>query len=251
MTLKLLVFDLDNTLAPSKSEMSWEMAELLEQALQHYSIAVISGGAYSQFQKQFLIRLALPDESLKKLSLFPTCATSFYQWNGDWKQIYALNLSQEEKDKIMEAFQKCFKEVKFEQPYHIYGEILEDRETQITFSALGQRAPLELKKDWDPHHLKRLAMIDVLKKYIPEFEIRSGGQTSLDVTRKNISKSFGIKQMEKYLGFAQNEMIYLGDALFPGGNDYAVKEETQVKCVEVNDPDDTMKVIKELLGTNI
>lgn len=246
MTLKLLVFDLDQTLAPSKSEMSWEMAELLEQALQKYSIAVISGGAYSQFQKQFLTRLALTDESLKKLSLFPTCATSFYRWEGDWKKVYAFNLSQIEKDKIMEAFKKCFEEIKFEPPYHIYGEILEDRETQITFSALGQRAPLELKKDWDPFHLKRLAMIEVLQKYIPEFEIKTGGTSSIDICQPNINKAYGIRQMEKHLDFTQDEMLFIADAIFPGGNDYAVKEETKVQCIEVANPDDTMRVIKEL-----
>jgi phosphomannomutase len=246
---KLLVFDLDGTLAESKSEMSWEMAELLEQILEEYSVAVISGGRYTQFQLQFLTKLALLDDKLKKLFLFPTCGAAFYHWDGDWKQVYSMDLTEEEKAKIMDAFQLCFKEVGFAPEGHIYGELLEDRGTQITFSALGQRAPAELKKKFDPHYIKRLAMIEVLVKLLPEFEVRTGGSTSIDVTKQGISKAYGIEQIEKHLGFARNEMLFFGDGLFPGGNDYSVIK-TGIRCIEVADPTDTANYLKELLGKN-
>ena len=245
---KLIIFDLDGTLAESKTEMSLDMAEVLEELLRRFSVAIISGGAYKQFEKQFLNRLPLPDEQLKNLYLFPTCATSFYKYdNRVWNQIYSEELSEEQRKNILAAFLKCFKEVGFDLPLHPqYGEILEDRGTQITFSALGQAAPIHLKKKWDPHHLKRLGMIDILRKYIPEFEIRTGGSTSIDVTKKDIDKAYGIKQIEKYLGFQTDEMIFIGDALFNGGNDAAVKR-TGVECLETSGPEETIKLIKQII----
>lgn len=247
---KLIIFDLDNTLAESKSAMSLDMAELLEELLKQFSVAVISGGAYKQFTSQFLNSLPLPDNMLEKLYLFPTCATSFYRYTEKaWKQIYSEALTLEQKKKILDAFGKCFTEMNFTYPRYVdHGEILEDRDTQITFSALGQNAPLHLKKKWDPYHIKRLGMIDILRQHIPEFEISTGGMTSVDVTNKDIDKAYGIKQIEKYLGFKPDEMLFIGDALFEGGNDSPVKK-TGVECISTTGPSDTMRIIKEILQT--
>ena len=246
---KLLIFDLDGTLAESKCPLSLEMAEILEEALNTFSIAVISGGNYPQFEKQFLSNLPLLDEQLKKLYLFPTCATSFYRYVGKWERVYSEELTEEQRKKILDSFDKVFKEVGFN-PGGNYGPVLEDRLTQITFSALGQEAPVHLKKKWDPHHLKRLGMIDVLRKYIPEFEIRTGGSTSIDVTQKDIDKAYGIKQIEKYLGFQKTEMLFIGDALFDGGNDAPVKR-TGVETLEVAGPEETKKIIRRLIDEAI
>jgi hypothetical protein len=246
---KLIIFDLDGTIAETKSTMSLDMAELLEELLKKYSVAIMSGGTYKQFESQFLNSLPLLDSLLEKLYLFPTCATSFYQYiNKNWTQIYAEKLDPDQKSKITDAFMKCFTEVNFVYPKHLeYGEILEDRDTQITFSALGQNAPLHLKKKWDPYHLKRLSMIDVLKRYIPEFEIRTGGSTSVDVTKKDIDKAYGIKQIEKFLGFKIEEMIFVGDQIVPHGNDFPVVK-TGVDYIKTDGPSETAKIIKEMLS---
>ena len=246
---KLIIFDLDGTLAESKCPLSLEMAEILEEALHTFYIAVISGGNYPQFEKQFLGNLPLLDEQLKKLYLFPTCATSFYRYTDKWQQVYSEELTPNQRKKILDSFEKMFQEIGFV-PSNNYGPVLEDRLTQITFSALGQNAPVHLKKKWDPNHLHRLAMIDVLRKYIPEFEIRTGGSTSIDVTQKDIDKAYGIKQIEKYLGFQKNEMLFIGDALFDGGNDAPVKK-SGIDVLETTGPEETLKIIRSLLDDAI
>ncbi|HVI40106.1 MAG TPA: HAD-IIB family hydrolase [Anaerovoracaceae bacterium] len=244
---KLIIFDLDGTLAESKSPMTLDMAELLESLLQRFSVAIISGGAYAQFEKQFLGSLPLPDEQLRNLYLFPTCATSFYRYDTKWNRIYSEDLTEEQRTLILNAFEKAFIDVGFDVPDRPqHGPILEDRGTQITFSALGQSAPVHLKKKWDPHHLKRLNLISYLMKYIPEFEIRTGGSTSIDVTKKNIDKAYGIQQMEKYLNFKPADMLFVGDALFAGGNDYAVKL-AGVECIETSGPEETMRIIQKII----
>ena len=241
----LIVFDLDGTLAESKSQIDNEMSLLLSELLLVKSVAVISGGSFQQFEKQLIAGLKCRTGLLKKLFLFPTCSTSFYRYDNGWVKVYSEDLLKHEKERIMNAFSKVLSGIAFN-PGKVYGNLIEDRGTQITFSALGQEAPAALKKDWDPNHRKRQEITDLLEKYIPEFEIRMGGTTSIDVTRKGIDKAYGIGQIEKYLGFSKDEMLFIGDALFEGGNDYPVKQ-AGVEVLEVSGPNDTKKIIRALM----
>src|ERR1035441_10285233 len=65
----------------------------------------------------------------------------------------------------------------------------QDRGSQITFSALGQQAPLEEKKKWDPDFAKRKKIKAILDKLIPEFSVRMGGATSVDITKTGEARS--------------------------------------------------------------
>jgi phosphoglycolate phosphatase-like HAD superfamily hydrolase len=78
---KLIVFDLDGTLAESKSSLDAEMVTLLGALLGIVKVAVISGGNWPQFETQLLTHLPY-DEHLKNLSLLPTCGTRFYQYES-------------------------------------------------------------------------------------------------------------------------------------------------------------------------
>lgn len=245
---KLVIFDLDGTLAPSKSDMDAEMAVLVRKLLAKKLIAVIGGGKYELFQKQFLAKLRAPKPLLKNLFIFPASATSFYRYlSSGWRKIYAEKLSNEEKKMIFEAFDKTFKKLGYRHPKKIYGELIEDRGTQVTFSALGQQAPLKLKEKWKKEHAAdKIKITKTLQKLLPDLEVRAAGYTSIDVTRKGIDKEYGIRQIKKHLGIPFGEMLFVGDALFPGGNDSAALR-TGVSCFEVKGPEDTKKIIKDLL----
>ena len=133
------------------------------------------------------------------------------------------------------------------QSRRIWGDVIEDRGSQITFSALGQHAPLEAKKKWDPDFAKRRKMKAILDDLIPEFSVRLGGTTSIDVTKPGIDKAYGIRKLRDTLGIAIGEMIFVGDALFPGGNDYPAKE-AGVVCIQVRDPEETKRVIEAIVA---
>ncbi len=105
----------------------------------------------------------------------------------------------------------------------LWGEEIEDRGSQITFSALGQQAPNKEKEKWDPDFTKRKKIKVFLDNLIPEFSVRLGGETSIDITKPGIDKAYGIKKLRDTLGIAIHEMIFIGDALFPGGNDYPAR----------------------------
>ena len=129
----------------------------------------------------------------------------------------------------------------------VWGELIEDRGSQITFSALGQQAPLEEKKKWDPDFAKRKYMKAFLEQSIPEFSVHLGGTTSVDVTKQGIDKAYGIGKLRDILGVAISEMIFIGDALFPGGNDYPAKE-AGVVSIQVRDPNETKRVVEAIIA---
>jgi hypothetical protein len=242
---KLIVFDLDGTLAESKAPVDSEMAGLLKALLCVVKVAVISGGGWPQFETQVLGRLP-PGAFLMNLSLLPTCGTKFYRYCGDWTKIYSEDFTPEEKTKIVASLNKALAESGVNVD-RIWGEAIEDRGSQITYSALGQRAPLEEKEKWDPDYAKRKKITALVDKLIPEFSVRMGGATSIDITKPGIDKAYGIRKLRDVLNITLQEMIFIGDAIFPGGNDYP-PEQAGVVSVCVEGPQETKRVVEAIIG---
>lgn len=251
---KIIVFDIDGTLTPSKAPADKEMVQLMLDLLTKKSVAIIGGGKYSLFKEQLIEQLPSNDKRLEKLFLFPTNSTAFYRFNDSWHEVYIHKLSEQEKEKIKNAFEDTFREVNYKHPEKTYGPVIEDRDTQITFSALGQevvamcgeKMGVQLKEDWYKKYDKlRQQMREILQKLLPEFEVRAGGLTSIDVTRKGIDKAYGVRQIAQHLDIKIEDMLFVGDAIFPGGNDYAALE-TGIDYVKVKNPSDTKNLIRTL-----
>jgi phosphomannomutase len=242
---KLIVFDLDGTLAESKSSLDFEMSALLRDLLSIVQVAVISGGNWPQFEKQLLSNLP-HDERLKNLSLLPTCGTKFFRYAGTWQELYSEDFTAAEKEKIVGSLEKSLGPAGFT-PGKLWGSMIEDRGRQITFSALGQHAPLDEKKKWDPDFSKRKRIKAILDPFIPEFSVNLGGATSIDIPKPGIDKAYGIRKLRDVLGIAIDEMIFIGDALFPGGNDYPAKEAGALS-IRVRDPKETGRVIQAIVA---
>ena len=242
---RLIVFDLDGTLAESKASIDTEMGTLLDSLLKIVKVSVISGGAWSQFEKQVLAHLT-QDERLKNLSLLPTCGTKFYKYDSKWDLLYSEDFTAAEKKKILASLQEAT-ETPDLKPTKTWGALIQDRGSQITFSGLGQEAPLEEKKKWDPDFSKRQKIKTLLDKLIPEFSVRLGGATSIDVTQHGIDKAYGIRKLRDVLGIPISEMIFIGDAVFPGGNDYPAKQAGALS-IRVKDPHETKRVVEAIIA---
>jgi hypothetical protein len=240
---KLIVFDLDGTLAESKGVIDVEMATLFSQLLSLVKVAVISGGDWPQFDIQLLSKLT-KNTFLDNLTILPTSGTKFYMYSGAWIKKYSEDFTVEEKKKIYCALNESMKQVDFKVD-QVWGEIIEDRGSQVTFSALGQSAPIEAKKQWDPDFKKRQKMKVILDKMIPEFAVNLGGTSSVDITNHGIDKAYGIQKLRDILGIPLVEILFVGDAIFPGGNDYSVKQ-VGVKTIMVKNPDETKRVMETL-----
>ena len=241
----LIVFDLDGTLAESKSAIDAEMAALFSRLLTVARVAIISGGDLPQFEQQVLAQLP-PDDHFANLALLPTCGTRFYTYTNGWQKLYSEDLSDAQKHTITAALDAAVTTSGFHAT-QTWGPQIEDRESQITYSALGQQAPLDAKKYWDPDFSKRQKIKALLDVSLPEFSVRLGGSTSIDVTLPGIDKAYGIRKLRDILGVPIDQMLFVGDALFPGGNDYPARE-TGAVCIQVADPDQTKRVIETVIA---
>jgi phosphomannomutase len=228
---KVLAFDLDGTLAPSKSSLPPQVANVLDKLLDTFEICVISGGKFGQFETQLLDGLKTSNEKLQRLHLMPTCGTQYFRYeSGSWNQIYAENFTNDEKEKIIEALNKGIDELGFREE-KVYGDTIEDRGSQITFSAYGQdvvavlgNEGVSLKEEWDPDTSKKNALRDFVSKLIPDFEVRVGGGTSIDITKPGIDKAYGMQKLINILNISKEDILFFGDRLAEGGNDYPVRE---------------------------
>ena len=221
------------------------MAALLRKLLDVIKVAIISGGALPQFEQQVLGHLP-KDAPLANLSILPTCGTKLVQYRGGWHTLYSEDLSDAQKRQIEDALENAVAAAGFKVE-KVWGEQIEDRGSQITYSALGQQAPLEEKSKWDPDFSKREKIKALLEVSIPEFSVELGGTTSIDITLPGIDKAYGIRKLRDILGIPIDQMIYVGDALFPGGNDYPVRS-TEAVCIQVRDPNETKRVIETIVA---
>jgi phosphomannomutase len=213
--LSVMAFDLDDTLTVSKSKIEPRMARLLDQLLAQLDVCIISGGQFEQFDSQVLRFLTDDPASLRRLHIMPTCGTRYYAWSGNWIMQYSEDLTDSDKASVIEVLTAGARQLGLWEASP-WGDIIEDRGSQITYSALGQQAPVESKYEWDRDGLKKQRLRDYAAARLPGLEVRVGGSTSVDV-------------------------------LFEGGNDYPVKA-LGVPCIEVTRWEDTADFLESYLN---
>ncbi|MGO1317705.1 MAG: HAD-IIB family hydrolase [Cellulomonadaceae bacterium] len=247
--IRLVAFDLDDTLAPSKSPVEPRMAQLLLRLLDVVEVCVISGGQFGQFRSQLVEQLGgASAHELARLHLMPTCGTQYYRHtDGAWHQVYAENLTEDEKSRALAAVETSARELGYWET-DTWGPVLEDRGSQITFSALGQAAPVPAKSAWDPTGEKKSTLRAAVAEQLPDLEVRSGGSTSVDITRKGIDKAYGMRRLAELTGVALDDMLFIGDRLDEAGNDYPVKA-LGVRCHAVTGWPDTAGYLDTLIPT--
>ncbi len=234
----LVMFDLDDTLAASKSPLSDEMAALLRRLLATTRGCIISGGNYTQFQSQVLARIGEFD-GIGNLHLMPTNGTQYVRWSGsEWETVYSETLTDDEKQRALDVVEQGARELGLWES-QTWGPILEDRGSQITFSALGQKAPVDAKSAWDPDGAKKESLRAYAAERLPDLEVRSGGSTSVDITRKGIDKAYGATRLMEILDIGTDEILFFGDRLDEGGNDRPVMD-LGIDSIHVHGFDDTL-----------
>jgi HAD superfamily hydrolase (TIGR01484 family) len=245
--IRILITDLDDTLAPSKLPIDIEMSNLIHLILNRTDMAVISGASFMKLKAQFADKLGCNTEKLTKLFLLPTNGTSAYLFkNNGWDKLYSEELTRSEKKQVVDAINQAIRKFEFATPKRTFGPQIEDRATQITFSALGQNAPIELKRQWDPDMSKRKLIKRELEKMLPDYTIQIGGTTSLDITKKGRDKAYGIRRLMKVTGYTNKEMCFIGDKLGEGGNDYSVRT-LGIKCINVRNVEETKQIMKKFI----
>lgn len=243
----LVAFDLDDTLAPSKSPVDPEMAVILAELLSRTDVAVISGGQFAQFEDQVIAPLARAGVSAPAgLHVLPTCGTQYYRCGADgWTRVYAEALSVDEKSRAATALERAARSLGV-WPVSAWGEVIEDRVSQVTFSALGQQAPLREKSRWDPTGERKRRLRDAVADLVPDLEVRTGGTTSLDITRRGRDKAYGMSRLCEFTARTIDDILFFGDQLQTGGNDHPVLA-MGIACVSVRHWKDTVEHLRARL----
>ena len=261
---KMIVFDQDDTINITKLPIDQEMARLLKILLQKYQVCVISGTNWEIMKKNDIAPLEkIGGIAFEKYFIMPTTGTQFWSYLGNqvidlvdneqivdagWKREYAYFLSEEQIEVAMERLEYAAKQLGYwcDNPS---GEIIEDRQSQVTFSALGQWATPEQKREWDPDMKKRAAIVKLIAADLSEIglEIARGGATSIDITLPGIDKAYGMSKLMEQTGLGKKEILFIGDKLQPGGNDYPVKA-LGIDCIEVQSCNDTKWILRGILA---
>lgn len=249
MKKRLIGFDLDDTLSESKSQASDRMSELLNRLLDKYKVVVISGGKLEQFEKQIpFIKSSHDGFNLSNMHLMPTCGTRYYRYEKDsWHKVYAEDFTADQKEKIINALNEGLEGTNLRpDPGRHWGELIEDRGSQITLSVLGQEAPVSAKELWDIKDEKKYKLRDAIAAIIPEFEVRAGGKTSIDVTKLGIDKAYGMGRLLEILKLDKKDVLFYGDKMHEGGNDYPIKA-MGVESIAVRDWQETAVAIETII----
>ena len=248
---KVIAFDVDDTLVKSKNPMTTEMRDLLSRLLEKYEVAIISGSRFEIFEQNIIQPLhATSAHRLERLHIMPTCGTRYYTYDPEvktWNIVYAEDFTDEQKRHIIRVAEKLTKQAGL-WPSNPHGEVIEDRLSQIAVSMLGQQAPAEAKYEWYAKNNEAAVRLrDAMAAELPEFEVRNGGTTPIDLTPIGVDKAYGMSKLLELLDLPKEDVLFIGDRLEKGGNDYPVKA-MGIDCIDVDGYQTTPYVVRGILG---
>lgn len=250
---KIIAFDVDGTLTASKTLITESMSSLIKELVKKKIVVAIAGGSFNQMLTQFLPPF-LDDEKMmpfiSNFILLPTSGSQRYEYNIEkksWEMTDKEPLPAEAKEKAIKLLEGVIANPIYEIPPNPYGKIIEDRDTQITFTPNGQQAPIEIKLAFDPNRIKRERIKNMLEPQLPELSILINGTSSIDILPKNFNKAVGFVRFLNKIGLQKSDVIFVGDGIFPGGNDYSVYE-AGFDTIAVKNPEETELIIRRWIS---
>lgn len=244
-TMRAVAFDLDGTLARSRKPMDAAMTERFAALTRLLPVAVVTGGRYELVVSQVLAVLG-GDADLSNLHLMPTRGTRYYRWrDGGWRCEYSFDLSDADRARAMDSLERHARDqgVWYER---VWGERIEDRGSQLTFSALGQQAPVELRERWDPDNERKNRLAAAVAADVPELLVQPGGTTSVDISLRGYDKAYAMRRLAAILGIGVGQIMFVGDRMTPAGNDYPAARAGAI-AVRVSGPEDTLRLCDAII----
>ena len=268
-----LVFDIDNTLTPPRRPLEREMAEVLKSLAVPFFL--VAGSDLPLIKDQFI--KPLHDFGFrKKIDGFLCNGATRYGINfSDTVSIETnrdfdiRNHIGEENFKFMLSVIEAtlsMKEFQLPSPMVVLGDQIVFRHSMVNVAPIGRpegRLAADAYQNRDAfveydektsyrrklmeHLNKELARLRMEKKLF----ISLGGQTSFDIVIEGNDKSYAIDTLLKE---GYEKLVFLGDALFEGGNDEAIlhyinrwpkDSPCPVQAIQVDGWKETMKYLKE------
>lgn len=228
---KHLFFDMDQTLAPARQPILSDMFEYLS-SLTH-DIVIVSG--------QEVPKIIWQSNELKAFRLGQN---GNHAVDMDGVEIWNIPLEDHHRTEILDHINEII-EILEHEVNHDWNPI-EDRGAQITFSPIGNTAPIEMKRVYDPDRKKRESLLEKIPFASEDLIVKIGGSTSLDYIHKDRHKGTNVQKLIDFMKWDNAECVYFGDGLYPGGNDEAVIG--VIDTIAVDDHLDCYKKLRELIG---
>lgn len=224
MNKKLIVMDMDGTLSESRKEIDPEMKQLLHKLSRHYKIAIFSGADTQRIKNQinvdFIDTIYIGSYSSAKII------------KGE-EILFNKQLSSEQQDFI--------NNVKIPFP----GHYLDVNDYQATIYLVNPHTATEEERNSiDPKLKVRTFLVNKIKPYLNEYDVRIGGKTSIDISQKDTCKKTGIDFLCKHLNLETEEILFIGDRCFEGGNDYMFNSYDYYNVTSINH---TKNILKSLI----
>ncbi len=121
------------------------------------------------------------------------------------------------------------------------------REILEGFDAVLKATGFVPEETWDPDFARRKVIQTDLVTRLPNVSVNLGGATSADITQPGVDKAWGLKRPAERSGIAEEKTLFIGDAIFPGGNDYPAKA-MGLDTVCVRDSADTFDVVTAIIA---
>lgn len=235
------VYDVDMTLVESDCQMTDEMADAFRAVMKGKKYFFCSGSALPKMKEQ------IPADIIENAAgLLPVMGGELWR-NGE--MVYQRTF--EWPEGLREDLEEILANSKYAERT---GEHIQDRKTMICFSTVGKAADMPARKRyeaWEEEHKEREAFAKDLAAKYPALHFSIGGKTSVDISEHGNDKSQALTAIRKYYG--AGEITFFGDRMYAGGNDYPLSEVLKAEegvnnvTVEVKDPNDTLRVFKEMI----
>lgn len=246
--VKVIAFDLDGTLSRSKEKITPRIADLLNKLSLKRKVAIISGASFEQYNKQILPYIE-PNENFILLPLEGSERFEYSRKTEKWEMTFKKVFPTDIKKDVVNVLNNIINSGKYDIPSIHEGSYIEDRDTEIAFSALGQNAHSKEKENWDKDHKKRDKIKKEIEEQVPNVAVTIGGTTTVEILTKGWSKAVGLTYYTKQYRYNNENILFIGDAIFPGGNDYSVAQ-LNINNIKVNNPNDTEEIIEKILMQN-
>ncbi|CAK47318.1 phosphomannomutase [Aspergillus awamori] len=246
----ICLFDVDKTLTPARANVTPEMLTLLSQLRHKCAIGFVGGSNLPKQQEQLgrnttdvttLFDFCFAENGLTAFRLGkPLRSNSFIQWLGEEKY-----------QKLVNFLLKYIANLEIPKKR---GTFVEFRNGMINVSPIGRNASTEERKEFEAYdkiHNIRRDLVDALKKEFPDYGLSYsiGGEISFDVFPTGWDKTYCLQHVEAekdITGIDYKTIHFFGDKTFPGGNDYEIYSDPRTIGHSVEDPDDTMRQLREL-----
>ena len=218
---RIFMFDIDGTLTPPRLPMTEEMVEMFKGFCERNRVILVTGSDMSKIVEQ------VPKKIRDLVEGIYTCSGNAYTV-GD-EIVYENEFTPpEELIALLEDWKN----------YSHYpvktGRHLEHRDGMLNYSTVGRNCTQQQREDyecWDLENGERKILRERILHMFPSLDCAIGGQISIDIYPQGLDKS------QSYFRVKGNNpdhaIIFCGDRLMPGGNDYPFFKamgENQTRC---------------------